>query len=321
MILGRLALVLTFALGILFAPLAAEAQQARKISRIGYLVVTGAGTSLREGLRALGYVEGRSIVIEMRSADGRADQLPALATELVRLNVDVIVAGGPEAVEAARKATSSIPIVMVALSDPVAAGLVASFARPGGNLTGLTGSHPEVAGKRLELLKEAAPGLSRVAVLWDPSADPAQLREAEAAARAIGLRLQVLVVRAPTDFEAAFQAAARERAQALHVTETALLIFHRVRLAELAARAHLPAIGMFRLSPQAGFLMSYGPDMSDLFRRAATYVDKILKGAKPGDLPIERPDKFELVVNMKTARALGLTIPQSLLLRVDHVIE
>jgi ABC-type uncharacterized transport system substrate-binding protein len=293
---SRLVLMVTLMLGLLAAPLTARAQQqpAGKVPRIGFLVITGTGASLREGLRALGYVEGKTIIVELRSAQGRADRIPALAAELVQLNVDVLVAGGPEALEAARKATSTIPIVMVA--DPVAAGLT-SLARPGGNITGLTAGVPELAGKRLELLRDAVPSLSRVVILRDPIAQPGTLREAESAARALGLRVQVLTVRAPADFEGAFQAAARGRAEAVQVTESAMLFAHRAELADLAARSRLPLVGTFRQSAQAGYLITYGPDMSDLFRRTATYVDKILKGAKPGNLPVERPTKFELVIN------------------------
>jgi len=304
------------------APLSAEAQPARKVPRVGYLVMTGTGASLREGLRALGYVEGQTIIIEFRSAEGRLDRIPALAAELVRLNVDVLVAGGPEPLEAARKETSRIPIVMVAQADPVATGLVASLAKPGGNITGLTVGGPELAGKRLQLLKEAMPGLSRVAVLQDPyvlgSGVP---QETESAARALSLRPLVFTVRAPADFDSAFQAAVRERAEAVLVNETSMLFAHRAQLAALAARSRLPVVSIFRQSAQAGYLMTYGPNMSDLFRRTATYVDKILKGAKPSDLPVEQPTKFELVINMKTAKALGITIPQSLLQRADEVIQ
>jgi putative ABC transport system substrate-binding protein len=299
MVASRLVLMVTLVLGLLAAPPTARAQQqpAGKVPRIGFLVMTGTGASLREGLRALGYVEGKTIIVEVRSAQGQADRISALAAELVQLNVDVLVVGGPEPLEAARKATSRIPIVMISQADPVAAGLVTSLARPGGNITGLTAGVPELAGKRLELLRDAVPGLSRVAVLRDPIAESGTLRETESAARALGLRVQVLTVRAPADFEGAFQAAVRDRAEAVHVAGGAMLFAHGAQLADLAARSRLPLVGTFRQSAQAGYLITYGPDMSDLFRRTATYVDKILRGANAGDLPVEQPTRLELVVN------------------------
>jgi ABC-type uncharacterized transport system substrate-binding protein len=312
--------IIILTIAFLAASLAAGAQPG-KVPRIGYLVITGTGASLREGLRALRYVEGKTIIVEVRSAQGQVDRISALAAELVQRNVDVLVVGGPEPLEAARKVTSSIPIVMVSQADPVAAGLVTSLAQPGGNITGLTAGVPELAGKRLELLRDAVPGLSRVAILWDPVSDPRILREAESAARALGIQVQVLTVRAPADLEGALQTATRGRAEAVHVTESAMLFSHRAQLADLAARSGLPLVGTFRQSAQAGYLITYGPDMADLFRRSATYVDKILKGAKPGDLPVDQPTKFELVVNLKTAKTLGLTIPQSVLLRADEVIQ
>jgi putative tryptophan/tyrosine transport system substrate-binding protein len=315
----RLLIVLPVA--IVLGPACVSAQLTGKTPRVGYLVITGTGASLREGLRALGYEEGRTIIVELRSAEGHVDRIPALAAELVRLNVDVIVAGGSEALEAARRATSSIPIVMLGLADPVATGLVSSLARPGGNITGLTMGGPEVAGKRLEFLKEAMPGLSRVALLRDPSSDPGTLPEAESAARTLRLKAQILTVQAPADFEGAFAAAKRERAEAIHVNETSMLFAHRSRLADLAARGRLPMVGVFRQSAEAGYLITYGPDMPALFRRTATYVDRILKGDKPGNLPIEQPTKFELAINLKTAKALGLTIPPSVLGRADQVIQ
>ena len=310
---------------LLAAPLAAEAQQVRKVWRVGSLSTgVSTGSSIRrllsEGLQALGYVEG-SFILELRYAEGRVDRLPALAAELVQLNVDVIVAWGPEPLGAVGNATSRIPIVMVARGDPVAIGLVASLAKPGGNITGMTVGGPELAGKRLELLREALPGLSRVAVLRDPTSEPAIMQETESAARALNLRLLMFTVRAPADFDGAFQAAVRQRAEAVLVNETSMLTAHQAKLAELAAKSRLPAVGLWRGSAQAGFLMSYGPELSDLFRRVTTYVDKILKGAKPGDLPVQQPTKFELVINLKTAKTLGLTIPASLLQRADQVIE
>ena len=310
--------------GLLAAPLAAEAQPAARVPRVGSLTTagsTGSVSSLSEGLQALGYVEGRTIILDIRYAEGRVDRLPALAAELVQLKADVIVAWGMEPLVAVRNATSRIPIVMVARGDPVGTGLVASLAKPGGNITGVTVGGPELAGKRLELLREALPRLSRVAVLRDPTAEPGIMQETESAARALNLRPLVFTVRAPADFDGAFQAAVRQRAEAVLVNETSMLTANRAKLAELAARSRLPAIGSWRFSAQAGFLMSYGPEPSDLFRRVATYVDKILRGAKPADLPIERPTTFDLVINLKTAKALGLTIPPSLLARADQVIE
>jgi putative tryptophan/tyrosine transport system substrate-binding protein len=313
------------AAALLTAPLAVGAQPAGKVWRVGSLSTgVSTGSSIRrllsEGLQALGYVEG-SFILELRYAEGRVDRLPALAAELVQLDSDVIVAWGPEPLAAVRNAPRRTPIVMVARGDPVAIGLVASLAKPGGNITGMTIGGPELAGKRLELLREALPRLSRVAVLRDPTSEPALMQETESAARALSLRTLVFTVRAPTDFDGVFQAAVRQRAEAVLINETSMLTANQVKLAELAARSRLPAVGVFRSSAQTGFLMSYGPDVSDLVRRVATYVDKILKGAKPGDLPIEQPTKFELVINLKTAKALGLTIPRSLLLQADQVIE
>jgi len=307
----------------LAAPLTASAQPAARVPRVGSLS-TGASTgpsALSAPLADLGYVEGKTIILELRYADGQVDRLPALAAELVQLNVDVIVAWGGEPLDAVRKATSRIPIVMVGRSDPVATGLAASFAKPGGNITGVTIGGVELAGKRLDLLREALPKLSRVAILRDATAEAAIAQETESAARALNLRLLPLTVRAPADFDGAFRAAVRARAEAVHINETSMLTAHRVKLAELAVRNRLPTIGSLRVSAEAGFLMSYGPELSDWFRRAATFVDRILKGARPGDLPFEQPTKFELVINLKTAKALGLSIPMPLLLRADQVIE
>jgi putative ABC transport system substrate-binding protein len=276
--------------GSLFAaPLGTAAQPAGKVPRVGYLVITGTGVSLREGLRALGYVEGKTIIIELRSAEGRIDRIPALAAELVQLNVDVLVAGGPEPLEAARKATSRIPIVMVAQADPVASGLVASLAKPGGNITGLTVGGPELAGKRLQLLREALPGLSRVAILQDRSVGSGVPEETESAARALELRPLLFTVRAPADFDSAFHAAVRDRAEAMLINESSMLFAHRAQLAALAARSRFPAVGIFRQSAEAGYLMAYGPNMSDLFRRTAPYVDKILRGPSLGICPSSSP--------------------------------
>jgi putative ABC transport system substrate-binding protein len=319
-------------LAILAAPLAAEAQQAAKIARIGYLTGNLASAphlpeAFRQGLRDLGYVEGRNVVIEYRDAEGKPERLPALAAELVALKVDVIVAaeGTPPAL-AATQATRTLPIVFTTVGDPVTSGLVTSLARPGGNVTGLSLLFPELVGKGLEHLKQAVPGVSRVAVLLQPGAVPERtykdiLKEAEAAARTLGVRLQVVEARGPADIDRAFSDMARARAGALTVLSTPMFASERRRLVDLAAKNRLPTVFSFRVYVDAGGLMSYGPNTTDLFRRAATYVDKILKGAKPADLPVEQPTKFELVINLKTAKALGLTIPPSLLGRADEIIQ
>jgi putative ABC transport system substrate-binding protein len=280
----------------------------------------------RQGLRDLGYVEGRNVVIEYRDAEGKPERLPALAAELVGLKVDVIVAGGQPHALAAMQATRTLPIVFIGAADPVTSGLVTSLARPGGNVTGLSFLAPELVGKRLELLKQAVPGVTRVAVLWEPGGQGERtakdmLKQAEAAARALGVRPQFVEARGPADFDRAFSDMTRARAGALTVLGSVMFVNERRRLVDLAAKNRLPAVYLSREFVDAGGLMSYGPNVADLFRRAATYVDKILKGAKPGDLPVEQPTKFELVINMKTAKALGLTIPQSLLGRADHVVE
>jgi putative tryptophan/tyrosine transport system substrate-binding protein len=315
--------------GLLAAPLAVEAQQAGKVPRVGVLSrgsrsdpVPRAVDAVEQGLRELGYVEGQSIAIEYRFAEGKAERLPDLATELVRLRVDVIVATVAVAVQAAKHATKAIPIVMV-VNDPVAAGFVASVARPGGNITGLSMMMPEVVAKQLELLREVVPKISRVAVLGNP-ANPGsapQLRQAEVAARALGVRLQPLEARGPSEIDRAFAAMTRERASAFLVLLDPMLADQRERIADLAAKSRLPAMYALRLHVEAGGLMAYGANIFDLYRRTAIYVDKILKGAKPADMPIEQPTKFELVINRKAAKALGLTIPSSLLQRADQVIE
>jgi len=318
--------------GVFITTLAAEAQQAAKVARIGYLSLNRAGNphlheAFRQGLRDLGYVEGRNVVIEYRDAEGKPERLPALAAELVALKVDVIVAaeGTPPAL-AATQATRTLPIVFTTVGDPVTSGLVTSLARPGGNVTGLSLLFPELVGKGLEHLKQAVPGVSRVAVLLQPGAVPERtykdiLKEADVAARALGVRLQVVEARGPADIDRAFSDMTRGRAGALTVLSTPMFASERRRLVDLAAKNRLPTVFSFRVYVDAGGLMSYGPNTVDLFRRAATYVDKILKGAKPADLPVEQPTKFELVINMKTAKALGLTIPQSLLGRADQVIQ
>jgi putative tryptophan/tyrosine transport system substrate-binding protein len=324
-------LAVVVAVGLALAP--AEAQQAGKVARIGWLALNLAAAphmpeAFRQGLRDLGYVEGRNVVIEYRGAEGKPERLPALAAELVALKVDVIVAGGGTAgVLAAKQATKTIPIVFASgASDPVSSGLVTSLARPGGNVTGLTGLGPELVGKVLELLTQAVPGVSRVAALWQPGTlgertEKDMLKRAEDTGRALGVRLQFVEARGPDDFDRAFSDMTRARAGALAVLGSAMFFNERRRLVDLAAKHRLPAVYPWRDGVDAGGLMSYGPNGPDLFRRAAAYVDKILKGAKPADLPVEQPTKFELVVNLKTAKALGLTIPQTLLLRADQVIE
>jgi ABC-type uncharacterized transport system substrate-binding protein len=309
-----------------------KAQQAAKVARIGWLALKLEPRShLREaflqGLRDLGYVEGRNVVIEYRDAEGKFERLPALAAELVALKVDVIVVPvGTPTVLAAKRATSTLPIVFTTIADPVTSGLVTSLARPGGNVTGLSLLSPELVGKCLELLTQAVPGVSRVAVLWQPGAlgertDKAMLKGAEGAARALGVRLQFVEARGPDDFDRAFSNMTRARAGALTVLPSGMFFNERRRLVDLAAKHRLPAVYPWRGFVDAGGLMAYGPDGADLYRRAATYVDKILKGAKPADLPVEQPTKFDLVINLKTAKALGLTIPQSVLLRADEVIQ
>jgi putative ABC transport system substrate-binding protein len=314
----------------LLAPLGAAAQQAGKVPRIGYLAAGSPSggphllEAFRKGLRELGWVEGQNIVIDYRFAEGRFDRLPDLAAELVRLKVDIIVAGPTPPAAAAKKATETIPIVMIGVGDPVGQGLIASLARPGGNVTGLSYSVGlEIFGKGLELLKETVPKVRRVAILSNPAnpSHPLAIREVNVAARSLGVQLQLLEARGPNEFDGAFAAMAKERVGALLVVTDPMLVLHRTRLADLAARSRLPAAYGTRESVEAGGLMSYGPSLSDLWRRAATYVDKILKGAKPADLPVEQPTKFELVINVKAAKALGLTIPQSMFIRADEVIE
>jgi len=317
--------------GLLAAPLVAEGQQAVRVARIGVLT-PGDPFSLserplfevfRQGLRERGWVEGQNAVIEWRFAEGKNDRLPDLAAELIRLKVDVIVAVAGPATRAAKQATMTIPIVATAISDPVGQGFVASLARPGGNLTGLATQFPELAAKRLALLKEALPAVSRVAVLWN-AANPGNviiLRAVQAAARTLGITLQSREVRGPNDFEGVFAAMTRERPEALLTLDDPLVFQYQTSIVDFAAKKRLPAMHAFRESVEVGGLMAYSANLPDIFRRAATFVDKILKGAKPADLPFEQPTKFELVINLKTARALGLTIPPSLLQQADQVIE
>ncbi len=318
-------LIVVLTLGVLAAPLAAEAQQPPKVPRVGVLWPISDDPMLeafRQGLRELGYVEGQNVGLEYRYAQGKDALLPELAADLVRLNVDVILTWGTLAARVAKQATSTIPIVNGSMSDPVRAGLVASLARPGGNLTGLTSQTPVLTGKRVELIKAVVPGLSRVAVLSTPN-PTAQLglQETEVAARSLGVRLHALEVRGPEDFDSALGGAARERAGALIVLPDLLFNQHLRRLVDLAAKHRLPATYFSRDFVEAGGLMSYAPSFSGMFRRAATYVDRILKGMKPGDLPIEQAAQFELVINLKTAKGLGLTFPQSVLILADGVIE
>ena len=271
----------------------------------------------------MGYVEGQNIAIESRSAEGKDDRLPALAADLVRSKVDVIVAASGAATRAVQQTTRTIPIVMSLVSDPVGSGLVASLARPGGNVTGLTIMAPDLMAKQLELLKEVVPKVTRVALLQNPDnpASAAQLREAEAAARALRIQPETLEARNPQEIEGAFAAMIRKRAGALLILSAAIFFTQRRQIAELAAKGRLPSIVGTRDYPDAGGLMAYGPSLPDLERRAASFVDKVLRGAKPADLPVEQPTKFELVINLKTAKALGLTIPPSVLGRADQIIE
>ena len=319
-------------LGVLLAsPLVVQAQPPAKVLRIGYLSGNlASGLHLREaflqGLRDLGYVEGRNIAIEYRDAEGKLEQLPGLAAELVALKVDVIAVTSTPAGLAAKKATMTIPIVFTWAADPVRSGLVTSLGRPGGNVTGLSVLFTELVGKRLELLKQAVPGVSRVAVLRHPGdygegTEREMLREADVAARALGVRLQVVEARGPQDFDRAFADMTRARADAVTVESTNIFFAERRRLVDLAAKHRLPATYLVREFVDAGGLMSYAANVADLHRRAAGYVDRILRGAKPGDLPVEQPTKFELVVNLKAAKALGLAIPQTVLQRADQVIQ
>ena len=325
-------LTIVVSLLLITAPLGTDAQQYRawNAPRIGYLFLQPLSATahlrdaFRQGLRELGYVEGQNISIDFRYAEGWPERLPDLAAELVRLKVDVIVAAPEASIQAAQQATRTIPIVMAVSFDPVGRGFVASLPRPGGNITGLSSVGPELTGKRLELLKDMVPKLSQVAVVWDAGSpsEADQLKEMEAAARTVRVRLQSLSLRGPgPDFEGAFQAARRGGARALIAVDSSRTFGQRVRIADLAMQSRLPALAGFREFAEAGGLMAYGASLPDMHRRAATYVDKILKGAKPADLPVEQPTKFELVINMKTAKALGLAIPQSLLLRADQLID
>jgi ABC-type uncharacterized transport system substrate-binding protein len=322
-------LSILFLVVLLAVAVIAQAQQPTKIPRIGYLTnaflsaLEARTEAFRQGLRELGYVEGKNIVIEYRSAEGKPDRLPALAAELVRLKVDVIVTTGASVTRAAKEATVTIPIVMTNDNDPVGNRFVASLARPGGNITGLVTLSPELSGKRLELLKETVPRLSRVAV-FGSSTTPGNaqvLKETELAAGALGVKLQYLDVLGPKDIETAFRAASKKRAEAVLLLGSPVLNSQRTKLAELAVKSRLPAIYNFLEFVEAGGLMTYGVSRNDLARRAATYVDKILKGAKPADLPVEQPTKFEFIINLKAAKQIGLTIPPNVLVRADKVIK
>jgi putative ABC transport system substrate-binding protein len=310
-------------------PLAARAQQPSKVARIGFLGNSTAALEVnlvgpfRDGLRKLGYEEGRDIVIEYRWADGRYERFPGLVGELVALKVDVIVTAGTPASVAVKNATTTIPLVMVAVGDPVATGLVGSLARPGGNITGLTSMSVEMEGKRLELLREVIPKVSHIAVLWNAASPIQIIEEAEvrAAAQVLGMKMLSLGVSTREQIDEALATIMRERPDALLILADRLFLHHRMRIMDFAAEERLPGVHAYRELVDAGGLMSYGPSYADMHRRAAIYVDKILKGAKPADLPVERPTKFELVINLKAARALGLTIPPSIILRADEVIE
>lgn len=306
----------------------AEAQQPTKLARLGYLIgasfIPVRSDALRQGLRELGYVEGKTIVLEWRSAEGKLDRLPALAAELVRLNVDVIISAGPVATRPLKEASSTIPIVMTNEGDPVGTGFIVSLARPGGNITGLSTLAPELSGKRIELLKEIIPKLSRVAVFGTSTrSDNAQsLREVELGANALTVKLQYVDVLSPKDIESAFRAASKARADAvLMMLASAVAASYRAEIVKLAAKNRIPVMYRLREDVEAGGLMYYGVNIVDLDRRAATYVDKILKGANPADLPVEQPKTFEFIINLKAAKQIGLSIPQTLLLKADQVIK
>ena len=327
----KLKVVIWLLATILLATTSVEAQQQGKVYRIGYLSALSPSVDssrldgFRRGLRDLGYVDGKNIIIEYRYAEGKLDRLPDFAAELVRLKVDVIVTGGSPGTHAAQQATRTIPLVMTVVGDPVPR-FAASLSKPGGNITGLTQIAPQLSGKRLELLKESFPKISRVAVFDDAALTAEQisgnLQETQRVAEALGIKLQSLEVRGPNpDLDAAFRTATSQRAGALVILPGPVLVLHKKRVVELAAESRLPAIYSTSEFVEAGGLMSYGPDFVDLYRRAATYVDKILKGRTPADLPVEQPMKFHFVVNLKTAKQIGLTIPPNVLVRADKVIR
>ena len=322
----RRKLLVTFIVSTLPATGASHAQQPGKLYRIGVLVSTTVSyrrEALLQGLRELGYVEGKNITIELRSAEGKFERLPALAAELVRLKVDVIVTSSNPAIIALKQATRDIPIVMTVVGDPIGAGFIQSLARPGGNITGLSSVAKELSGKRLELLKEISPNISRVAVFRNPTIPTHAVlwKETQAAATALGIKLIPLDFRGPDEFESLFSAMAKEHAEALIVLPDPITLAQRKQIVDLAAKNRLPGMYPFGDFVDVGGLIAYGPSATDLWRRGAIYVDKILKGRKPADLPVEQPTKFETVLNMKTAKALGITIPQTILVQADRVIE
>ena len=311
---------------LLAAPLSGEAQQAGKVARLGVLLFsTPEGEpnflAFRQGLSELGHIEGKNLTTVYRYAEGKPERLAGLATELAALKPDVIFALGGDVAPFARTATNAIPVVMMVSSDPVQTGLVASLAKPGGNVTGVTLVSSDLAAKRLQLLKQAAPAISRVAVIWNPDHIDPEYRETQAAGKVLGVRVQSLEVRGAGDFDTAFQAAAAERAEAIIVVSSRLMTFNRQRILELAARQRLPLVAGWGQWVEGGALLSYGPDLNATARRAATHVDRVLKGANPANLPVEQPTKFDLIINLKTARALGLTIPAPLRLQAAHVVE
>jgi putative ABC transport system substrate-binding protein len=327
---ARKTIIVVWLVALAFAPFClVEAQQPTKVPRIGFLIAgsrsayTTRVDALRQGLRDLGYIEGQNIVIESRYADGKENRLPDLAAELVQRKVEVIIATGTQASSAAKKATTTIPIVMGAAGDPVGTGLVASLARPGGNVTGLASISPDVSGKRPELLMEVIPKVSLVAVLsiFNDPTSALQLKETQEAVRSLRVHLQMVELGESNDFDSIFGAAKKARAGALDVLSSTFITAHRKEILVSAAKNRLPAIYDDREFTEAGGLMSYRTNRVDMYRRAATYVDKVLKGAKPGDLPVERPMKFEFVINLKAAKQIGLTIPQSVLFRADNVIK
>jgi putative tryptophan/tyrosine transport system substrate-binding protein len=329
MMYGLIRLIIILAMGLLTVPCATEAQPARKVFQIGFLFP---GTSafaavrlepFRQRLRELGYIEGQHYVLESRAAEGQPDRLPALAADLIRLPVDVVVVAATGAAKAAKNATGTTPIVMVDPGDPVSAGLVASLAQPGGNMTGLSSVTPDLVAKNLQLLKDAVPELPRVAFLWNvaTSTGAQAFQEMQKATQRLGIQLHSVEVRGTDDFETAFAAMRRAQPMALLVFPDPLTFSHRGAIVDFAAKQGLPAMFGAREFVESGGLMAYGPSFPDMFRRAATYVDKILKGTKPADLPVEQPMKFELIINLKTAKALGLTIPPTLLFQADEVIQ
>jgi len=333
-VLDRRKFVSGMALGFVALPLAVNAQQPTKLARVGYLVLSSLESpelratidAFRQGLRERGYVEGRNIIIEFRAADNKIERLPDLAGELVRLKVDVIVTTSSLTARAVQRATTTIPIVVPIMDDPVGDGLVASLARPGGNITGLTFLWPELVPKRLALLKEAVPTISRLAILWHPGIHGERttsdvMKKTEAAARTLGVQLRFVAVQGAAELDEAFSTMTREHVDALMLFPSSMLFLERKRIVDLAAKHRLPSMYATRQYVDLGGLISYGANQADLIRRAATYVDKILKGANPGELPVEQPTKFELLINLKTAKALGLAIPQSVLTHADEVIQ